>query len=67
MNISHLKKQKNISILILVRTAPFNKHRYIFPTELQIRHTLQVIFDLKSKSFPKLIWLCHAFPGWFYC
>ena len=38
-------KQQNISILILVCTAPFNKHRYIFPTELQIRHTLQVIFD----------------------
>ena len=35
MNIRHLKKQKNISILILVRTAPFNKHCYIFPTELQ--------------------------------
>jgi len=45
MNIRHLKKQQNIFILILVRTAPFNKHRYIFPTELQIRHTLQVIFD----------------------
>jgi len=28
MNMRHLKNRKNIPILILVRTAPFNKHRY---------------------------------------
>jgi len=43
MNIRHLKKQKNISILILVRTTPFNKHCYIFPTELQIRVVFAVL------------------------